>query len=135
MEGWRHGFRPSSPASPASRFPAVANAVGGLLTRPENQAATFRLEALAALAAAYAEGDKQPTAAHLRDWLNGVLLQDAIGEFEDPVEDVFVSNVPSWDGNARLFDGLWGDNDVGVEALVWSVMKLKDIRSRKRASK
>jgi hypothetical protein len=107
-------------------FPAVANAVGGLLTKPQNQPATFRLEALAALAAAYAEGEKQPTAAHLRGWLNGALLQDPIGQFEDPVEDVFVSNVPSWDGNARLFDGLWGDNDIGVEALVWSVMKLKD---------
>lgn len=107
-------------------FSAVANAVGGLLTLPENQPATFRLEALISLAAAYAQGVKEPTAVHLREWLNDILLLDPIGKFEDPVEDVFVSNVPCWNGNARLFDGLWGDNDTGVEAAVWAVMKLKD---------
>lgn len=107
-------------------FPAIANAAGGLLTLPENQPATFRIEALVCLAAVYARGIKVPTAAHLREWLNDILLSDPIGQFEDAVEDVFVSNVPSWKGNARLLDGLWGDNDTSVEAAVWAVMKLKE---------
>lgn len=107
-------------------FPDIAAAVGGLLTYPENQSATFRLEALVSLAAVHARGTAHATSADLSRWLNGSLLSDPVGQLEDPVEDVFVSNVPSWDGNARLFDGLWGANDVGVSALVWSAMRLKD---------
>ena len=49
-----------------------------------------------------------------------------IGQLEDPVEDVFISNVPSWQGNARLFDGLWADNDAGVKVVVAALMRLKD---------
>jgi hypothetical protein len=107
-------------------FPAIAEATGGLLTEPANQPATFRLEVLATLAALHASGDRKPNSEHLRDWLNGPLLHDDIGQLEDPVEDVFVSNVPSPSGNLRLFDGLWGVNDVGVRALLQAVLQLGD---------
>jgi hypothetical protein len=110
---------------PKFSFPDIAAVVGGLLTYPENQPATFRLEALVSLAAVHAKGVNQPSSADFARWLNGALLSDPIGQLEDPVEDVFVSNVPSWNGNARLFDGLWGDNDGGVAALVWATMRLK----------
>ncbi|WP_426169702.1 hypothetical protein [Sandarakinorhabdus sp. DWP1-3-1] len=107
-------------------FPDIAAVAGGLLTYPENQSATFRLEALISLAAIHAMGVDKPTSKDLARWLNGSLLSDPLGQQEDPTEDVFVSNVPSWNGNARLFDGLWGDNDVGAEALVWATMRLKN---------
>lgn len=107
-------------------FHAVAEAVGGLLTESVNQPATFRLEVLATLAALHAHGERKPSAAHLRDWLNGPLLSDDIGQLEDPAEDVFVSNAPSPVGNLRLFDGLWGGNDVGVRALLQAAIQLGD---------
>jgi len=106
-------------------FPDIAAAAGGLLTYPENQPATFRLEALISLAAIHAKGVDKPTSKDLARWLNGSLLTDPLGQQEDPTEDVFVSNIPSWNGNARLFDGLWGDNDSGTEALLWAIMRLK----------
>lgn len=110
---------------PRFSFPDIAAVAGGLLTYPDNQPATFRLEALVSLAAVHAKGVDRPSSADFARWLNGSLLSDPIGQLESPVEDVFVSNVPSWNGNARLFDGLWGDNDGGVAALVWSTMRLQ----------
>ncbi len=107
-------------------FPDVAAMVGGLLTLPENQPATYRLEVMNALAAIHCRGRQVPTLAQLREWLNDILLPDPVGQFEDPVEDVFLSNVPSWHGNARLFDGLWADNDAGVQVLVAALTQLKD---------
>lgn len=107
-------------------FHELATAVGGLLTESENQPATFRLEMLATLAAVHAVGARAPSAAHLREWLNDALLRDDIGQLEDPLEDVFVSNVPTPEGNRRLFDGLWGDNDTGVRALLQAVLRFSD---------
>ena len=109
-------------------FHDIAIAAGGLLTEAENQPATFRLEMLATLAAVHADGVRRPTATHLREWLNDGLLRDDIGQLEDPLEDVFISNVPSPDGNRRLFDGLWGDNDTGVRALLQAVLRFSDRR-------
>ena len=106
-------------------FPDIAAAAAGLLTYPENQPATFRREALISLATIHAKGVDKPTSKDLARWLNGSLLSDPLGQQEDPTEDVFVSNVPSWNGNARLFDGLWGDNDSGTEALVGDTAGLK----------
>lgn len=107
-------------------FREIAQAAAGLLTEPDNQPATFRLEMLTALAGVHARGARRPTAQHLREWLNNLLLRDEVGCLEDPVEDVFVSNVPSPQGNRRLFDGLWGDNDTGVRALLQAAIQLRD---------
>lgn len=107
-------------------FGEVATWVGGLLTVPGNQPATYRLELLASLAAMHATGRRRPTAANLREWINGPLLEDVVGQLEDPVEDVFISNVPTPEGNRRLFDGLWSDNDTGVRALLQAVLRLSE---------
>lgn len=107
-------------------FPDVAAMVGGLLTVPDNQCKTYRLEVLIALAAIHCRGRQVPTLAQIREWLNDILRHDPIGQLEDPVEDVFLSNVPSWQGNARLFDGLWADNDAGVQVVVAALMRLKE---------
>lgn len=106
-------------------FPDIAATVGGLLTMPDNHPKTYRLEVLINLAAIHCQSTQKPTLAQIREWLNNILLQDAIGQLEDPVEDVFISNVPSWQGNARLFDGFWADNDAGVKAVVAALMRLK----------
>ena len=86
-------------------FPLVAAPLAGLLTQPENHTATARIEALIHLAALACRGDGEPTLRQLQEWLNVAIYHDPITELEVPVEDVFVSNVDTWFGNVRLFEG------------------------------
>ena len=88
-------------------FAMVAQRLGGLLTQPENHSATARIEALIHLAALTCRGKATPTTQQLRNWLNNTMFKDPITGMEDPVEDVFVSNMIMWMGNARLFTGKW----------------------------
>ena len=37
---------------------------------------------------------------------------------EDPVEDVFVTNVETPEGNRRVFEGTWGANDYFVQVVI-----------------
>lgn len=106
-------------------FTAIATACAGLLTVPANQPATYRIEALIALAGAHARGTSIPTTNQVKEWLNTTIRAD-LGQQEDPPEDVFVSAVPYWEGNARLFDGWWGHNDFGVKSLMWALMQVRD---------
>ena len=99
-------------------FPLVAAPLAGLLTRPENHTATARIEALIHLAALGCRGNQKPSRRHLREWLNTTVLEDPIGQLEVPVEDVFVSNVGTWFGNARLFEGCWKSNSDHVQTCV-----------------
>ena len=107
-------------------FPLVAQPLAGLLTRPENHTATARFEALIHLAALTCHGTLAPTQRQLREWLNVILLQDSITEIEDPVEDVFVSNVATRFGNARLFQGGWRDNDHYVQTCLAALSRVMD---------
>ena len=91
-------------------FPLVAEPLAGLLTCPDNHAATARIETLIHLAALACRGTEGPTAVQLAEWLNGEILEDAVGWREAPVEDVFVSNVVTRFGNVRLFEGRWRNN-------------------------
>ena len=95
-------------------FPLVAVPLAGLLIRCENHAATGRIEALIHLAARACRGERKPELRQLREWLNVALYNDPITELEVPVEDVFVSNVDAWFGNARLFSGRWQHNAEGM---------------------
>lgn len=90
-------------------FVAVLESLSGLLTQPANHAASYRIEALIHLAAIHCRGVQRPTLAQYRQWLNDILIKDALGRGEDPVEDVFVTNVPSFSGNGRIFEGAWED--------------------------
>jgi hypothetical protein len=74
----------------------------------------------------FCKGNKDPTLAQLREWLNGILLKDAIGQREDPVEDVSVSNVVTWFGNARIFDAGWYENDHALQAFLVAVVRLHE---------
>ena len=107
-------------------FPLVAAPLAGLLTQSENHAATARIEALIHLAAFACRGDRKPGLRHLHEWLNVALYSDPITELEVPVEDVFVSNVDAWFGNARLFSGRWQNNAEYVRACVETLLRNLD---------
>jgi hypothetical protein len=106
-------------------FGQVAQLVAGLLTAPENQPATLRIEALIHLAALHCRGSMAPTLQQLREWLNDILLKDPLGRDEDPVEDVFMSVTPSWSGNARVFEGAWQDSAAHLKVLMEGLMRLR----------
>lgn len=95
--------------------------LGGLLTDPGLHVNTVRVEALIHLVALHAEGEVQPTAAQLREWLNEILGRDEVGRMEDPPEDVFVGNVVSGIGNSLLFEGIWEANAGYVQAALYAV--------------
>ena len=105
-------------------FPLVAAPLAGLLTRPENHTANARIEALIHLAAVACRGNKEPRLRHLREWLNRTVFRDPISRLEIPVEDVFVSNVGTWCGNARLFEGRWQSNADYVQVCVETLLRL-----------
>ena len=107
-------------------FPLVAAPLAGLLTRPENHTATARIEALIHLAALACQGDREPGQRQLREWLNVAIYDDPLTELEVPVEDVFVSNVDAWFGNARLFEGRWQNNADHVRACVETLLRIAD---------
>jgi hypothetical protein len=107
-------------------FPSVARLLAGLLTLPTNDPAHLRLSALLHLAAIFCKGNKDATLAQLREWLNDILLKDAVGQREDPVEDVSVSNVVTWFGNARIFDAGWYENDYALQAFLVAVVRLHE---------
>ena len=107
-------------------FPLVAAPLAGLLTRPENHSATARIEALIHLAALACRGNKEPRLRHLREWLNTTVFKDPISQLEVPVEDVFVSNVGTWFGNARLFEGRWPSNADYVQVCVETLLRLAE---------
>ena len=51
-------------------------------------------------------------------WLNNYLENSEIVSLEDPLEDVFVGNVGTSQGNRRIFNGIWHSNDYFVQVVV-----------------
>ena len=107
-------------------FPFVAAPLAGLLTGRENHTATARIEALIHLAALACRGNKAPGRRQLREWLNVKLFNDPITDLEIPMEDVFVSNVATSFGNARLFDGRWQNNGEYVQVCVETLLRIAE---------
>lgn len=107
-------------------FSQVAQPLAALLTRRENHTATARIEALIHLAALACRGPKRPRRRQLDDWLNHHLFKDPITAYEGPIEDVFVSNVDAWFGNARLFEGRWANNADYVQDCIGALLRLAD---------
>jgi hypothetical protein len=97
---------------------AVVATVGGLLTAPEYHPQTLRIEVLLHLACLHCRGRKRPVLADLRNWLENLLGNHEIKHFEDPPEDVFVSNVVGPGGNYRLFEGTWATSRAYVQDIV-----------------
>lgn len=90
----------------------------GLLTVPNLQANTVRLEVLVHLAVAYCAGNKKPGYVELGRWLNQYLGQTQMAMWEDPIEDVFVTNVNTPEGNRRVFEGIWESNDYFLQIVL-----------------
>jgi hypothetical protein len=80
--------------------------VGGMLTVPEFQASSVRLEVLQHLVVASAAGKRTPRPCCLRLWLV-TLGKGRAGMLEDPAEDVFVSRVSGADRDYLIFEGLY----------------------------
>jgi hypothetical protein len=80
--------------------------VGGLLTMPDWQASTLRLEVLQHLIVACCQGTSIASAADLRSWLTE-LGNGKAGHLEDPSEDVFVSRVHTFSRDYLVFEGIY----------------------------
>lgn len=83
---------------------ASIGAIGGLLTIPELQANTVRLEAIAHLAVANTNGNKKPTKQDAARWFKQV--GHVFKHMEDAAEDVFVTRVHMEGQNFRVLEGL-----------------------------
>ncbi len=92
--------------------------LGGLLTVPALQANTIRIETIVHLAVAHCHGYRKPSLAEIDRWLNRYLGNIWIALLEDPVEDVFVTNVETPEGNRRVFEGIWESNDYFVQIVL-----------------
>lgn len=92
--------------------------LAGLLTAPSLQANTIRIETLVHLAVAHCRGNRKPGLFEIRNWLNRQLSDTHIARLEDPVEDVFVTNVETPEGNRRVFEGIWESNDYFAQVVL-----------------
>ncbi|NEH46624.1 hypothetical protein GR215_33020 [Rhizobium leguminosarum] len=106
--------------------PLLVQMLAGLLTHPDNQPASIRIEALIHLAALHCRGDHVPSPGQIREWLNDILLSDPLGAGETPVEDVFASVVPSPSGSALLLEGTWRDNAYCLQNMMAALLRLSD---------
>ena len=96
----------------------ILRIVSGLMTIPEFQPNLIRLESLVHLVAALAAGETEPTREMIETWINDDFGEDILTQTEDPVEDVFVSNVVTGTGNKRLFTGSWDTPDFWLQNLI-----------------
>lgn len=99
-------------------FRSSATLLAGLLTVPSLQANTIRIETLVHLAVAHCRGKRKPGLPVIRNWLNRQLGDTQITRLEDPVEDVFITNVETPDGNCRVFEGIWESNDYFSQVVI-----------------
>ena len=95
--------------------------LAGLLTVPSLQANTFRVETAVHLAAAFCRGNLRPGIREIGRWLNRELRSPRVAWSEDPVEDVFVSNVRTPEGNRRIFEGAWSANDYYAQIVIETI--------------
>lgn len=90
---------------------ATISRAAGLLTLPMLQANSIRLEGLVHLAVLHCGGKERPGYREFDSWVNRILGATQAASMEDPVEDVFISNVETPSGNVRIFEGIWEAND------------------------
>ena len=89
--------------------------VASLLTIPSLHANLHRIENLIYLIISNCrKSELSPTINEIENWLNEHLNRSQ----EDPIEDVFVTNVITHLGNYRIFEGLWTSNDFHVQKAI-----------------
>ena len=92
--------------------------LSGLLTVPTLQANAIRLETLVHLAVAHSRGRTKPRRATISKWINKCLGHTQVRSIEDPVEDVFVTNVETVNGDYLLFQSQWESSDYYVQTAI-----------------
>ena len=89
--------------------------VASLLTIPSLHANLHRIEHLIYLIVLNCKkSNLSPTSNEIKVWLNKYLSRSE----EDPIEDVFVTNIITPLGNFRIFEGLWTSNDFYVQKTI-----------------
>lgn len=103
---------------------ASVAAAGGLLTVPELQANTVRLEAIAHLIVASSAGKKRPSKQDTARWFRQV--GQAFAHMEDAAEDVFVGRVHIDGRNYRVLEGLAEANCHHLQHMLTAVENMPD---------
>jgi hypothetical protein len=91
-----------------------ASTFAALLTVPDLQVNTLRIEALVHLALGLGQG-RQVVSDKLINEAFTELGEGPLGRSEDPPEDVFIGAVRSDRGNYRLLDGMWEANSFHIQ--------------------
>lgn len=99
--------------------------VAGISTLPQFHAHTIRVELLQHLIHRNAAGLATPKRNRIDQWLNNHLLSGWASQMEDPVEDVFISNVVTSIGNSRIFEGIWEGNDYCLQSALDALNRLR----------
>ena len=99
------GKRPDIVRRLQALSPQAATTFGALLTVPELQASSARIEAMVHLAVAYAQGTQAPSSRLTHDLYHHV--GSVAGHLEDPAEDLMIEAVRGPWGNFRVVAGLW----------------------------
>ncbi|WP_417825021.1 hypothetical protein [Thalassospira lucentensis] len=99
--------------------------LSGLLTLPEYQSNTIRLELLVALAVLSCSGHKKASVTQVSRWYRELAKTRCVSG-EDPAEDVFVTNVSNGDGNYLLLEGVWENAGFYTQRIVDLVETLPD---------
>jgi hypothetical protein len=97
----------------------------GLLTAPHLQSNNIRIEILVHLVVAHCAGEKKPGYSDIEEWLNQHLGHGELARLEDPIEDVFVTNIETPEGNRRVFEGIWESNDYFLQVVLDTLLNLK----------
>lgn len=105
---------------------ATLSKLGGLLTFSKLQPNTLRIEALVHLVCLHSRGLRRPSSYDFSRWINTFLGKPSFAHMEDPVEDVFVSNVNSIRGNHRIFKGIWDSNDFWLQQIIDILFTIPD---------
>lgn len=92
--------------------------LAGLLTCPGCHANCVRIEGLVHLAVGLANGNHTPRRDDLVVWFNRHFSEVFLRRLEDPLEDVFISNIIDHSGNHRIFEGIWERNDYWLQCLI-----------------
>lgn len=95
-----------------------ANLVAGLLVHPKFHANTFRIEGLIHYILANCAGKQRPSPKKIRSWLNDFPPVSGAAFMEDPVEDVFVTNIMTDKGDFRIYEGIWEANDFCLQKVL-----------------
>jgi hypothetical protein len=89
-----------------SRFEATT-LTAGLLLDPKFHSNVFRIEILIDVVDQTCVGERKPSSADIKRWLNEYPeLADQV-KYEDPVEDSFIEKVTTKWGDFRIYGGIW----------------------------